>query len=423
MKIAVMGATLQAGVMTSILSEYGNEVYFYPGSDGFLLDGGHIHEPHLSRRLQQQYADGSFHLVQAQDLLPLQEIECFFFCYDPLSFDEAKSFVKALPAHRLGKKRLMINSGTFGLHGTERLQDFLPAEYWSYLPDTIQEGNALNSFTASQKLILGVEDDAAKVLLKELFRPLFPLERQYLWMPIIDAELVKMSISGMLATRISYMNDLANLAEKLGVDILNIKEGLATDNRIGGSYLSPGVGFGGENFSHDILMLSNLVSKSGVSGRLLEQVWEINEAQKEILFRKLWAFYDTNLSYKKVAIWGVTFKEGTSSIYNSPIHKMILALLAQGAKISLYDPEGLPMIMELYDTQVKGGDISICHTKYEALTHADALCVLTPWKEFYSPDYERMRALMTTLLILDGRNIYDPQFMRQAGFIYEGVGR
>lgn len=419
MKIAVIGSTLQAGVMTSILSEYGNEVYFYPENERYLLEEGHIHDPLLSRRLQQQYAEGAFRLIARRERLPLTEIECFLFCYEPQRFDAAQQFVAALPAHQAGKKRLMINSGTFGLHTTAQLQALASLEHWCYLPDTIQEGNALNSFTSRQKLILGVDNSAAQVFLKELFRPLFPLAWQYLWMPIIDAELVKLSISGMLATRISYMNDLANLAEKIGVDILNVKEGLATDSRIGGSYLSPGVGFGGENFSHDILMLSNLVSDSGVRGRLLEQVWAINEEQKEILFRKLWRFYQTNLKGKRIAIWGATFKEGTSSTYNSPIHKMITALVAQGAEIVLYDPEGSEAIMAQYGANT----VKIAAHKYVALEHADALCVLTAWKEFYSPDYAKMQQLMATPLILDGRNIYDPDFMRSQGFIYEGVGR
>lgn len=423
MKIAVIGTTLQAGVMTSLLSEYGNEVYVYAGipespSDVKIYEDT-IRDAHLLTVLREQAQTERFYIIQELKELPLAEIEYYLFCYDPENFKEAVAFIKLLPEYEGNTKRLMINCGTFGLYGTEKLQALAPDDAWVYLPDTVQEGNAIESFLKRQKVIVGVENAEAKRLLKELFRPFFPLESQYLWMPILDAELVKMSISGMLATRISYMNDLANVAEKMGIDIINIKEGLASDSRIGGSYLSPGAGFGGENFSLDILMLSNVVSESGIGGRLLEQVWAINEEQKEILFRKLWRFYQTNLKGKRIAIWGATFKEGTSSTYNAPIHQMIAALKAQDAKIVLYDPEGSDAILAQYGEDI----VEIAADKYQALANADALCVLTAWQEFYSPDYHQMLVLMKTPLLLDGRNIYDPEFMKARGFIYEGVGR
>ncbi len=423
MKVAVIGTTLQAGVMTSLLSEYGNEVSVYAGVPGSACDTNiyeeTIRDAHLLSTLKKHAIAQRFDLIQDLQTLPMAEIECYLFCYDPENFAEAVAFIQSLPKYHGSAKRLMINSGTFGLYGTEKLQALAPDDAWVYLPDTVQEGNAIESFLKQQKVIVGVENADAKRLLKELFRPFFPLDSQYLWMPILDAELVKMSISGMLATRISYMNDLANVAEKMGIDIINIKEGLASDSRIGGSYLSPGAGFGGENFSLDILMLSNVVSESGIGGRLLEQVWAINEEQKEILFRKLWRFYQTNLKGKRIAIWGATFKEGTSSTYNAPIHPMIAALTAQGATIMLYDPEGREAIVTQYGEDV----VEIAADKYQALTNADALCVLTAWQEFYSPDYHQMLALMKTPLLLDGRNIYDPEFMKAQGFIYEGVGR
>lgn len=419
MKIAVIGTTLQAGVMTSLLSEYGNEVYVYADDVADSIHENKIYDAQLLRHLIRQAEANKFYIIQDYQSLPIENIECYLFCYDPNHFEKATAFIQSLPESHGGAKRLMINSGTFGLYGTEKLQALAPDDAWVYLPDTVQEGNAIESFLKRQKVIVGVENADARRLLKELFRPFFPLESQYLWMPILDAELVKMSISGMLATRISYMNDLANVAEKMGIDIINIKEGLASDSRIGGSYLSPGAGFGGENFSLDILMLSNVVSESGIGGRLLEQVWAINEEQKEILFRKLWRFYQTNLKGKRIAIWGATFKEGTSSTYNAPIHQMIAALKAQDAKIVLYDPEGSEAILAQYGEDV----VEIVGEKYQALTNADALCVLTAWQEFYSPDYQQMLALMKTPLLLDGRNIYDPEFMKAQGFIYEGVGR
>lgn len=440
MKIGVVGSNLQAGVLTALLSEYGNEVFVFPDrledrgitlQDEISLSGsqsnsGHyqrLQDPQLETLLQKHFQTGSFKFLTNTVDLP-EDIECYLLCYEPNRLADAARFITALPKLPAGKKRLWINSGTFGLYGTEKLQKLVPTDHWVYLPDTIQEGNAINSFLKANKIIFGIDmiQDDVKVLVKELFRPFFPLESHYLWMPILDAELAKLSISGMLATRISYMNDLANVAEKIGVDILNVKQGLAADNRIGSSYLSPGVGFGGENFSHDILMLSSLVSESGVRGRLLEQVWAINEDQKEVLFRKLWRFYHTDLTDKHITIWGASFKEETASTYNSPIHKMITALVAQGAYLHLYDPEANDEIALQYPELV-GTKIRLFDDKYEALKASDAVCILTSWKEFYSPNYDRMMTLMKTPLILDGRNIYDPEFMKAKGFMYEGVGR
>lgn len=239
-------------------------------------------------------------------------------------------------------------------------------------------------------------------------------------MPILDAEFTKLSISGMLATRISYMNDLAMVAEKLGIDIANVKEGMGADTRIGSAYLSAGVGFGGENFSHDILTLSNVVSGSGARSRLLEQVWEINEQQKEVLFRKLWNYYHCDLKGKVITIWGAAFKENTSNIHNSPIHSMLLALWAQGATVKLHDPQALEVILSLYG---KRDDLILCEDQYEAARGAHALCVLTVWKQYLSLNYKKLQQLMAHPFILDGRNVYDPVYTKQQGFAYEGIGR
>ncbi len=314
----------------------------------------------------------------------------------------------------------MINGSTFGLEGTETLKEILVADHWAYLPDTIQEGNAIQSFTGLKQVIIGVDHLATQPIVKELLRPFFQLKHQYLFMPFLDAEFTKLSISGMLATRISYMNDMAQVAEKLNIDIQNVKQGLAADNRIGASYLSSGVGFGGENFSHDILTLTGTVAGSGIKSQLLDQVWNINEQQKEILFRKLWNYYQGQLTGKIVAIWGASFKENTSSIENSPIHAMLAALWAQGAIVQLHDPQALERVSALYGERT---DLILCHDQYQAIENAHALCLLTAWKQYWSPDYTQLVQKMTHPFILDGRNIWDPEFVKGQGFAYQGVGR
>ncbi|MCH2072670.1 nucleotide sugar dehydrogenase [Acinetobacter pittii] len=419
MKIAVFGTTLHAGVMAALLAEYGNQIYWCTcvscEEDISVLS---YQDQEVNNYLNKQRKAG-FLKESAFSEIPL-DIEVYFFCFSPTQIELALKTVEKLSERPIVHPRLMINGSTFGLHGTEKLKQHLPKDEWVYFPDVIQEGNAINSVLNVKHVIVGVESRDASETMQELLRPFFQFSYQYLFMPILDAEFTKLSISGMLATRISYMNDLAMVAEKLGIDIANVKHGIAADTRIGAAYLSPGVGFGGENFSHDILTLSSTVSETGTKSRLLEQVWAINEQQKEILFRKLWNYYHCSLKGKTVAIWGASFKENTSNIHNSPIHILLAALWAQGVTVHLHDPQALDEIAATYGPRE---DLILCTDQYEAVRDAHALCLVTAWKQYWSPDFKQLQQLMKHPLILDGRNIYDPAYVKAKGFAYEGVGR
>lgn len=419
MKIAVFGTTLHAGVMAALLAEYGNQIYWCTSvtceENISVLS---YQDQEVNHYLNKQRKAG-FLTESPFSQIPL-DIEVYLFCFSPTQIELALKTVEKLSERPIVHPRLMVNGSTFGLHGTEKLKQYLPKDEWVYFPDVIQEGNAINSVLNVKHVIVGVESSYAQDIMQELLRPFFRFSYQYLFMPILDAEFTKLSISGMLATRISYMNDLALVAEKLGIDIANVKHGIAADTRIGAAYLSAGVGFGGENFSHDILTLSSTVSETGAKSRLLEQVWAINEQQKEILFRKLWNYYHCDLSGKTVAIWGASFKENTPSTHNSPIHILLAALWAQGVKVRLHDPQALDEISVLYGSQE---DLILCADQYEAAQGAHALCLVTAWKQYWSPDFKQLQQLMQHPLILDGRNIYDPAYVKSKGFAYEGVGR
>ncbi|AMX17716.1 UDP-glucose 6-dehydrogenase TuaD [Acinetobacter pittii] len=419
MKIAVFGTTLHAGVMAALLAEYGNQIYWCTcvscEEDVSVLT---YQDQEVNNYLNKQRKAG-FLIESPFSEIPL-DIEVYLFCFSPTQMELALKTVQKLSERPIVHPRLMINGSTFGLHGTEKLKQHLPKDEWVYFPDVIQEGNAINSVLNVKHVIVGVESRNASETMQELLRPFFQFSYQYLFMPILDAEFTKLSISGMLATRISYMNDLAMVAEKLGIDIANVKHGIAADTRIGAAYLSPGVGFGGENFSHDILTLSSTVSETGTKSRLLEQVWAINEQQKEILFRKLWNYYHCSLKGKTVAIWGASFKENTSNIHNSPIHILLAALWAQGVIVRLHDPQALDEIAATYGARE---DLILCTDQYEAAQDAHALCLVTAWKQYWSPDFKQLQQLMKHPLILDGRNIYDPAYVKAKGFAYEGVGR
>jgi len=419
MKVAIFGNTLYAGVMSALLSESGHLVYWCSQLNRETDDQQYaFHDENVSHLLEKQLSSGFLHYSDLAGI-PL-DIDAYLFSFNQTQEQQVFQLLHSLKQRPIIHPKLMINASTFGLRGTEKFQQILSDDDWAYLPDTMQEGNALQSLTQAKQLIVGCTRTEVQIKVKELLRPFFPLEQQYLFMPILDAEFTKLSISGMLATRISYINDLAVVAEKLGIDIASVRQGMAADNRIGSAYLAPGAGFGGENFSHDILTLANTVANTGVKSQLLAQVWDINEQQKEILFRKFWNYYHGDLQAKSIAIWGASFKENTSSIQQSPIHQMLAALWAQGVTVHLHDPQALEEIEMMYGQR---HDLILHHDQYAAVKNVHGLCVLTAWKQYWSPDFKQLAQLMEHPLILDGRNIYDPHYVKSQGFAYMGVGR
>ena len=417
MKVAVFGQTLFSGVFSALLAECGHHIFL---CDPLIKKGitpAYTFDENVNNLLEKQ--PDSFLKYCTLNNLPL-DVDAYFFSFNPAEEKQCIEILQDIKQRPIIHPKLMINASTLGLHGTEKLKNILDEDEWVYLPDMIQEGNALQSFAQAKQLIVGCASDIAQFQIKELLRPIFPRQQQYLFMPTLDAEFTKLSISGMLATRISYINDLALVAEKLGIDIESVRQGMSADSRIGESYLYPGAGFGGENFSHDIQTLTNTVSGAGANSQLLTQVWEINEQQKEILFRKLWNYFHGELNGKTVAIWGAAFKEKTSSIQQSPIHAMLKSLWAQGVKVQLHDPQALPEIKKIYGERV---DLVYCSEQYDAVQGAHALCLLTAWKQYWSPNYVDLLKIMQHPLILDGRNIYDPNYVKAQGFAYMGVGR
>ena len=417
MKIAMFGTTLYAGVISSLLAESGHQVFICNDlQDHTALFN--LRDQDVVRSLEKQHKSGFLSYCDFA-ALPL-DIDAYFFSFNPAQEGEALGVAKQLQMRTIIHPKLMINASTFGLNGTEKLKAVLAEDYWVYFPDIIQEGQAFKSVISASKVFIGCADPKAQILLKEMLRPLFPREQQYLFMPVLDAEFTKLSISGMLATRISYVNDLAAVAEKLGIDIAHVRDGMAADSRIGESYLYSGAGFGGENFSHDILTLSNTISNTGTKSQLLGQVWDINEQQKEFLFRKLWNYYHGNLAGKTIAIWGAAFKQHTSSTSFSPIHPMLAALWAQGVTVRLHDPQALEEIYTIYGER---DNLILCEDQYDTVNQAHGLCVLTAWKQYWSLDYTQLKLKLAHPLILDGRNIYQPDYVKSQGFAYMGVGR
>lgn len=408
-------------VTASVLASIGHQVSLNmpEGPARTLLKQGSepYPEPGLYSSLIQQQQDGRLGITDFQSHPP--ETDAVFLAFDSRDYALAEQVVQHYASQQAAV--VLINQSTFSIGSSGKLADMLGHnQHLVYLPDFMQEGAAIQTFSRPNKIILGCASHQAELLVREIFRPLNRLKDQFMVMSLREAEFTKLAVSGMLATRVSYMNDLANVADALGVDIERVRMGMGSDPRIGEAYLYPGCGFGGQSFSREVMSLASTVSGIGAKSHLLEEVLAINELQKEALFRKLWRYYDCNLKGRVIAIWGASFKPNTNRIDNAPILKLLDAFLAQGAIIKLHDPKALPNIEKLYGQHPQ---LVLCADQYDAVSGVDALLLVTEWKQYWSPNYRRLLKLMQTPLILDGRNIYDPNYIKSLGFDYMGMGR
>lgn len=422
MKIHVYGDNLCALVSAALFASVGHDIWLClpEGRVKHMLDiGGEAYpEPRLQSLLDLQRKEQRLIYTHLNEPLP-DDLEAVFLAFAPKDFSLAEQIVKKLGTHY--QQILVINQSTFAVGCSARLANHLSSQQsLVYVPDFIQEGVAIDSIARPNKIILGMDDPRAENQIREIFRPFNRLKDHFLKMSLREAEFTKLAVSGMLATRISFMNDLSNVADAIGVDIEQIRVGMGSDKRIGEAYLYPGCGFGGQSFSEDVINLAQTVSGVGIKSKLLHQVLQINEDQKEVLFRKLWRYFDCDLSNKTVGIWGAAYKPNTNKIDNAPILKILEALWAQGAVVKLHDPVALEKIAQLYGQHEQ---LILCESQYDAAANVDALMLVTEWKQYWNPNFRRLKQSMNHPLILDGRNIYNPYYLKDLGFEYVGIGR
>lgn len=291
-------------------------------------------------------------------------------------------------------------------------------------PQFLKEGTAVEDFNRPDRIIIGVESDKAKRLMTELYKPFSHSFDKLIFMGIRDAELTKYATNAMLATKISFMNELANLAEKLKVDIEHVRTGMGADSRIGFSYIHPGCGYGGSFFPNDVKTLINMGAEHGYQAKILHAIDDRNELQKMRLFEKLNEQFENDLSGKTIAVWGLAFKPGTDDLRQAPSLVLIEALLKAGAKIRAYDPVAMDNARSYFsENNFDESMITLVDHQYDALKDADAMVLVTEWKPFIQPDFNAMKRLMKGLVIVDGRNQYDPATLKADGFKYSGIGR
>lgn len=287
-------------------------------------------------------------------------------------------------------------------------------------PEFLKEGAAIADFMKPDRIIVGTDNPRTTELLKELYTPFNRSHERIIAMDVRSAELTKYAANAMLATKISFMNELANLAERLGADIEHVRNGIGSDSRIGYHFIYPGCGYGGSCFPKDVKALERMAKELGYQAEMLSAVEHINERQKHVLFDKIQRHYHGGIKGKTFALWGLSFKPKTDDMREAPSRVLLEALIDAGATVQAYDPEALAEAKRIY------GDMAgliLCKSQNETLNNADALCVVTEWKNFWSPDFGQLKQKLNDAVVFDGRNLYEPKQLKAAGLSYYCIGR
>ena len=419
MNLVVLGDDLVAWTMAAALASTGCQVSI---SALTLPDEQHRDlEPELSLLLSQQYNAGrlklgyqlSKALGKTLDLLiDAREFESFehlYQAYIDIGLPSVIALVQPVPIGTTDQLQQHLDNLS---------QQETAVIFW---PNFIQAGRALTSFTRVEQLLLGSTRQAAIHLIKRLMLPFNRSQDRFYVVKPQEAELAKIAINGMLATRISYMNELASLAEAKGIDIEAVRQCMGRDSRIGFQYLYPGCGFAGTALTDSLHQLHNeLGAVNTQEAGLLSGVLRINEQQKDVLFQKFWRFYQADIKGKCVALWGAAYKPNTANVAGSPALHIIEVLLAHQVIVKVYDPLALQSLKKHFGSR---SNIIYANTAFEAVESADALMLVTEWKEFWNVDLSRVKALMNTALLLDGRNLYDAHLLAEEGWSYSGIGR
>jgi len=284
-------------------------------------------------------------------------------------------------------------------------------------PEFLKEGDAIRDFMSPDRVVVGVETEKARKIMENLYRPFLLKNFRVLFMDVPSAEMTKYAANAMLATRISFMNQMANLCEKMGADVNSVRVGIGSDTRIGQKFLYAGPGYGGSCFPKDVKALIGMGREHGYPMELIESVDRVNEAQKKVLFDKLHKHFGGALKGKTVAVWGLSFKPQTDDMREAPSRVLIESLLEAGCRVQAYDPVAMDQARGLLSKS-----IHFANDMYEAANDAHALVLVTEWKEFRMPAWDVLRKIMHTPLVVDGRNIYNPQEIKEKGFEYIGIG-
>jgi len=439
MKITMIGTGYVGLVSGTCLAEVGNDVLCLDVDArkiDLLQSGGvPIHEPGLEPMIHRNVAAGRLRFTTDVDAAVGHANVQFIAVGTPPDEDGSADMRYVLQAARdIGRRMtqwtLVVDKSTVPVGTGDRVRATIAEELAArgldipYAvasnPEFLKEGAAIDDFMKPDRVVIGADNERAIAILRGIYAPFQRNRERLLVMDVRSAELTKYAANAMLATRISFMNELANLAEKLGADIEHVRQGIGSDPRIGWHFLYPGVGYGGSCFPKDVKALRHTATRAGASLYVLSAVEAANDAQKRVLVDKIVARFGEDLSTRRFALWGLAFKPNTDDMREAPSRVIIDALLARGATISAYDPVAMDEAKRLLGDVPR---IVYAANPLTACNGADALVVVTEWKEFRSPDFDTLSRRMKQPLIFDGRNLYEPELVRSAGFEHVSIGR
>jgi UDPglucose 6-dehydrogenase len=431
MKIAVIGTGYVGLVAGACLAENGNDVICVDkdASKVRALQRGRIpiYEPGLEELVRRNRAEKR--LTFTTDLPKgVRNSQIVFIAVGTPTGEDGSADLRHVleVARQIGKAmngyKVIVDKSTVPVGTSEKVREVVKKETahpFSVVsnPEFLKQGAAIEDFMKPDRVVIGAEDQRAAEIMKELYAPFTRTGAPIMMMDCASAELCKYAANAMLATRISFMNEVANVCEVVGADVDQVRRAVASDRRIGPAFLFPGVGYGGSCFPKDVKAMMRFASSMNYEFEILRAVESVNERQKVRLLAKMKAHFGP-LRGRRVAVWGLAFKPKTDDMREAPAVPLISALLDAGAVVSAYDPEAIKVARGLFGTRVDFKDKS-----YEALAGAEALAIVTEWHEFREPDWGRIRKLMKTPVIFDGRNIYNPEHLRGLGFTYYSIGR
>ncbi len=431
MKIGVIGTGYVGLVLGACLAENGNTVVCVDKDEEKLaaLKRGEIpiYEPGLEEMVARNVAEER--LAFTNDIAAtVRATEILFIAVGtPQDEDGSADLSHVLEAAReiglaMDGPRIVVNKSTVPVGTAQKVRETIqsvtshPISVVSN-PEFLKEGAAVDDFLRPDRVVIGTDDAKVEAVMRELYEPFVRTGHPVLVMDPASAELTKYAANAMLATRISFMNEIASLCDRVGADVRQVRLGIGTDTRIGPSFLFPGIGYGGSCFPKDVKALLSTAEDFDLDLQVVAAVDKVNNLQKTILVPRVRAYLG-ELRAKTIAVWGLAFKPRTDDMRESPAVKVIEAVLAEGAVVRAYDPKAVKAARH-----VLGDRVTYCSKSYDAVEGADALILATEWAEFREPDFDRIKTLMRRPAIFDGRNVYNPQHLREMGFHYEGVGR
>ena len=439
MKITVIGTGYVGLVTGACLADVGNDVLCLDLDErkvAILTSGGvPIHEPGLDEVVARNRAAGRLRFAtNIEESVAFGRVQIIAVGTPPDEDGSADLSYVVAAARNIGRhmreNKLVVDKSTVPVGTADAVRSAISEELKARgadlpfavvsNPEFLKEGAALDDFMRPDRIIIGSDDTEATGIMRSLYAPFQRSHEKLIVMDVRSAELTKYAANAMLATRISFMNEIANLAEKLGADIEQVRRGIGSDPRIGWHFLYPGGGYGGSCFPKDVQALVRTASHAGVDLQLLPAVERVNEVQKRVLVDKVVRRFGPDLSGKRFALWGLAFKPGTDDMREAPSRVIIAALLGRGARVRAYDPAAMEEARRVFGNEPR---IEYAESPMAALEGAEALLIVTEWKEFRSPDFDAIRARLATPAIFDGRNLYDPADVKRVGLEYYPIGR